>query len=638
MDTFPHDTSRAPMRRPRPADAQGAEERGSGTAGGGDAPAAAITESGGERVRAMDFLSFPDLFGGLPDSALRELEAEFERVYLTSGETLIRQGESGDCMYLLLIGRLRAYVQRADGKEIVVGEVGRGEVVGEMALLIDEPRSATVRAVRDSELFRLSKEVFDRFSEKHPLVMKQIARVNLKRLRRTILFPRVESTVATIVIVPARRDAPLSYFASSLARALDAIGPTLHLNKERFDQRPGGSVAAWLGEQELKYRYVIYESDGTRSQWARRCLRQADHVLAVGLGGSDPALGEAEAEIQPFDWRGLAARRDLVLLQPDATDRPSGTQAWLAARHVDGHQHVRMHSTADYDRLARFLTGRAVGLVLGGGAARGMAHIGAIRAIQELAIPIDFVGGTSSGAIIAGALAKGMDCESMLRTVKDAARGSLLDFTLPFVSVISGRRISRALERTFEDVMIEDLWLNYFCVSSNLSRARMVVHRRGPLWKGIRASISLPGILPPVFHDRDLLVDGGLMNKLPVDVMRGLCNRGKVLAVSVSTQGGLEAGGFFGEHLSGWRVLGKRLNPFAARSEGPNIASILMSSTLVKSAQAQETLEREADFCVRVAPAPTGLLDFKSLETTVNAGYEAALKQLDGWPGARTQS
>jgi NTE family protein/lysophospholipid hydrolase len=624
MKAFAQDPSRARPHRSRSID-DGAEE----PVGPGDAGLESF---------------FPELFRGLSHEALRDLEAEFERVHLTGGETLLRQGELADCMYLVVSGRLRAYVERPDGRETVVGEIARGEIVGEMGLLIDEPRAASIRAVRDSELLRLSKEVFDRFIDKYPLALKQIARVNLMRLRRTILSPRVESTVATIAIVPAGQDAPLSSFAESLVRALDALGPTLHLNKERFERgfgdasgraaaRSNGSVTAWLSEQETKYRYVVYESDGTRSSWTRRCLRQADHVLAVGRGGSDPAIGEAEAEIQPFDWRDRTGRRDLVLLHPDHTDRPTGTQAWLAARHVDGHHHVRMGSRADFDRLARFLTGRAVGLVLGGGGARGMAHIGALKAIRELGIPIDLVGGTSSGALIAGALAKGLDCETLHRQTREQlSGGSLLDFTLPFMSLVSGRRISRILEYAFGDLLIEDLWLSYFCVSSNLSRARMVVHRRGPLRKAVRASISLPGILPPVVEDRDLLVDGGLMNKLPVDVMRGFCNGGKVLAVSVSSVGGIEATDAFGEHVSGWGLLRRRLNPFRPRTEGPNIASIMLCSTLVNSGRAQEALEREADLCVHVTPAPIGLFDYKSLDTMVEAGYQAAMKQLEEWP------
>ena len=263
-----------------------------------------------------------------------------------------------------------------------------------------------------------------------------------------------------------------------------------------------------------------------------------------------------------------------------------------------------------------------------------MAHIGALKAMRELGIPIDLIGGTSSGALIAGALAKGLDCETLHRQVREQlAAGSLLDFTLPFMSLVSGRRISRILEYAFSDLLIEDLWLSYFCVSSNLSRARMVVHRRGPLRKGVRASISLPGILPPVFEDRDLLVDGGLMNKLPVDVMRPFCNGGKVLAVSVSTVGGVEATHPFGEHVSGWGVLCRRLNPFR-RTDSPNIANILLCSTLVNSGRAQESLEREADLCVHVPPAPIGLFDYKSLDAMVDAGYRAALKQLEGWSSA----
>jgi NTE family protein/lysophospholipid hydrolase len=594
--------------------------------------------------------AFPDLFAGLNEEAVRDLEAEFQRVHLTAGETLIRQGDRADCMYLVVSGRLRAYVERSDGPDSAVGEIARGEIVGEMGLLIDEPRSATIRAVRDSEVLRLSKEVFDRFIEKHPLALKAITRVNLMRLRRTILSPRVESPAATIAIVPAGREAPITEFSRALVRALEAFGPTLHLDRQRFERDFGeasgaeslssGSVTAWLSEQEAKYRCIVYESDGTRSAWTRRCLRQADHVLAVGRGGSDPAIGEAEAEIQPFDWRDRTGRRDLVLLHPDHTYRPTGTAAWLAARHVDGHHHVRTGSAADYARLARFVTGRAVGVVLGGGGARGMAHIGAMRALRERGIPVDLLGGTSSGALIAGALAKGLDCGTVLEQCRQqlSSAGSLLDVTLPLMSLVSGRRISRILEYAFADLLIEDLWIPYFSVSSNLTRARMMVHRRGSLRRAVRASISLPGILPPVIDDHDLLVDGGLMNKLPVDVMRGLCNGGKVLAMSISAAGALESSSAFGEHVSGWGLLGRRLNPFRARSESPNIASILLCSTLVNSAQAQELLEREADLCVHVTPPPIGLFDYQSLDTMVEAGYQAAMKQLEAWPGSTAGS
>lgn len=621
-----------------------------GHSGGDESAASAsrvdvlLPDSGAGRMTAVDFLRFPELFAGLSDAALQELAGQLERVQLRSGETLIRQGEPGDCMFLLASGRLRATVERADGRTVVVGEVGRGEVVGEMALLIDEPRSATIRAIRDSELFRLSKEVFDLFIERYPVALKQIARVNMLRLRRTMLLTRVESTVSTIAIVPAGCGAPLIQFAAWLARALGGFAPTLHLNRDAYDDLVGdpvlrsriesaAGVGAWLNEQEARYRYVVYECESTSSPWTRRCLRQADHVLFVGIAGSDPALGEVETAVQRSDDDRIAPRRELVLLHRADTTRPSDTQAWLAARQIDSHHHVRIGREADFDRLARFLTGRAVGLVLGAGGARGLAHIGAIRAIQELGIPIDLIGGTSCGAMVAGAMAKELDCDRVFAIARErlVESGSLLDLTLPLVSLVSGRKMTKGLQRVFEDVLIEDLWLNYFCVSTNLSRASAMVHRVGPLWKAIRASISLPGILPPVLQDRDLLVDGGLMNKLPVDVMRGLCNGGRVIAVSVSHAERLRVDPSFAEHPSGWRVLGRRLNPFRSGHDEPSIASILLCSTLVKSTHTQASLEREADVCVHVPPVTTGMFEFKSLEAIVDAGYDAALAQLTGW-------
>jgi NTE family protein/lysophospholipid hydrolase len=594
-------------------------------------------------MRNGDFISFAELVEGLSEATRDELSVQFERVHLASGETLIRQGERADCLYLLVAGRLRASVERADGTVAVVGEVGRGEVVGEMALLIDEPRSATIRAMRDSELLRLSKEAFDRFIEKYPFVMKQIARVTLMRLRRSILSPGVDIAVATIAIVPAGRGAPLRDVAESLVRAVAAFGSTLHLTRERFERTfeeatgrlassaSDGHVAEWLNEQETRYRFVVYESDDGPSEWTRRSVRQADHVLCVGLAGSDPAPGEAESLVQRDHRSGLGPRRDLVLVHPAHAVRPAATQAWLDVRELDAHHHVRAGCEADYERLARFVSGRAIGLVLGGGGARGMAHIGAIRAIQELGIPVDLVGGTSSGAIVAGMFALGFPCDAMQDAFRRfAAPRLLLDYTLPFVSLASGRRISSALQRVYEDVSIEDLWVNYFCVSTNLTRANMVVHRRGSLRKSIRASVSLPGILPPVLLDRELLVDGGLMNRLPVDVMRRLCNGGKVLAVSVSTPDGLAPGDGFREDASGWRAFYRWLRSFRAGPDSPNIATILLWSTLVKGAESQESLERQADVCVQVPNAPVGLFDYSSLDAIVEAGYRASLEQLRG--------
>ena len=595
------------------------------------------------RRRATDVLE--STFPGLSRSALDEVVELTEWAHVARGETLIREGERARCLYLVVSGRLRVYGSPAHGDQAVHRDIGRGVVVGEVALLTGEPHAATVRATRDSELLVLSQERFEHFMETHPTAMRQIVRANLVRQQRSITMPDQERRVTNIAVVPAGAGASLSEFAARLSVALSAFGPTLHLDRAGFERgtaharkRSGRicrcSAAAWLHEQESTYGFVVYESDPSPSPWSRLCVRRADHVVTVGVAGGDPSVTAIEGEIAA----GVDAPKHLVLLHADDTAAPVGTHAWLAARQVATHHHVRASRQADYDRVARFVTGRAVAVVLGGGGARGMAHIGAIRAIEELGIPIDMIGGTSSGAVIAGTAASGFSWGRMFAIARQrlVASGSLLDFTIPLVSLVSGRRISMVLQQTFGNVRIEDLWLNYFCVSTNLSRARMVVHRDGPLWKAVRASVSLPGILPPVVDNGDLLVDGGVMNKLPVDVMRGLCNGGKLLAVSVSpTDDGPRGSEAFGEYMSGWSILRRRLNPFDARVRGPGIANILMCSTFVKSAQTQESLEQQADRCVRIPPVPIGLFDFRSLDAIVEAGYRATIDQLRGWEPAQ---
>jgi NTE family protein/lysophospholipid hydrolase len=275
--------------------------------------------------------------------------------------------------------------------------------------------------------------------------------------------------------------------------------------------------------------------------------------------------------------------------------------------------------------------------VLGGGGARGLSHVGALRAIDEAGIPVDAIGGTSMGAVVAAARATGLDHQAMHEACKRyfVEGGSLLDFTFPVVALTAGRRISRRLAAFFGDARIEDLLLTYFCVSSNLTRAEAVVHREGIVWKQLRASISLPGILPPVFREGDLLVDGAVTNNLPVDVMKELCHGGCVIALDVTPPVDLTHKEPFPEGLSGWRVLGRRLNPFMKKVEVPPLASVLMRTTLLGSASKQNLMARQADLVIRPPLEQFGLLEFKSYEQIVEIGYKHALEELEAWSASR---
>ena len=354
------------------------------------------------------------LFGTLEESVLRALESALELVTLRGGETLFQQGELGDSLYVVISGRLRVVVE-VDGEERAVAELGHGETVGEMAVLGGERRSATVYAVRDTNLARLSREDFDHYLAKYPQTFAPIfTRKIVARLQAQISGAQFNpDRLNTIAVAPASVDVDLESFCARLTAALSRHGRCLHLNASRCDELlwRGASdateqhdsntvIVARLGALETDHRYVVYQTDAIDSPWTRRCTRQADHVLLVGSGSADPQPRAAEQVIHAASGA-RRAKQSLVLLHPDGSRLPSGTGRWLALRDVDAHYHVRLDGEGDFDRLARVLTRNAIGLVLGGGFARAIGHAGVVRALEELSIPVDFVGGTSMGAIMA---------------------------------------------------------------------------------------------------------------------------------------------------------------------------------------------------------------------------------------------
>ena len=274
----------------------------------------------------------------------------------------------------------------------------------------------------------------------------------------------------------------------------------------------------------------------------------------VALADQDPALRRLERNLSE---QRLLARQSLILLHPATTHQPQGTARWLAPRSLHAHHHVRLGVGADVARLARHLTERAVGVVFSGGGAKGLAHIGALAAMQEAGVTVDRVAGTSQGALIAGLVALLLDEEAMVeRCIQVTDR---IGYTLPLVSLASGRNWTRAMKRLYGEVYIEDLWLPYLSLSASLSRNEPVVHDAGPLWRAVRASTSIPGLLPPIQVDEDLLVDGGVISNVPIDVMRERIGGGTIWALDVNTHESTRRYPRLQGSVSGWQVLQQRL-------------------------------------------------------------------------------
>jgi NTE family protein/lysophospholipid hydrolase len=327
-----------------------------------------------------------------------------------------------------------------------------------------------------------------------------------------------------------------------------------------------------------------------------------------------------------------AARRWLVILHPDGSRPPSGTRRWLGKRRLELHHHVRWDTDADFERLARFVRGRAIGLVLGGGGARGVAHFGAIRALVDSGVPIDVVGGTSLGGLIAPRFAMGKSIDEIERDGRDAFvhRRPHNELTLPIVSLISPRRMTRIARDTYGDARFEDLWLNSFCVACDISTGETVVLRDGPVWKAVLATSSLPGVSVPVVHGKRLLVDGGVVDNLPGAIMKKLCG-GNVILVDVSPEGDLVVD--YTEIPSASRILWSWLLPHRKPTRVPTIGEVLARATTVSSVRRRLEARRLATLVLSPPVERFGLLEFAAFDDIVEAGYRYAMDTIARWPG-----
>jgi NTE family protein/lysophospholipid hydrolase len=582
-----------------------------------------------QRLRSAQFaLHIGQLIGNVEPAVLQSFEKEATWVHLRSGDTLFRQGDPGDAAFIVINGRLRVVVE-SNSSEQVLGEVGRGQPIGEMALIDDQPRSATVYAIRDTRLVKFSRITFERLTSDYPQANRRIAHHVVSRLRSQIDRGKgVETAVTTIAVVSIDPRMGTADVARQLAEALAVHGPTLRLGAREVDEALGregiagvssedpaeSRVAQWIGDQEITHSYVVYETDAGNRGWMDRAVGQADQILFLADSSGNPEISPIETRIAQRWTASHAPRLSLVLLREDG--EPAGTSRWLTERSVDRHFHLRRNDATDIARIARSLTGRGIGLVFGGGGARGFAHLGIMRALEEVGVPIDIVGGTSIGAIIAAGRAQEIRYEEGLARCKQHFR-ALFDPTLPLVALLVGRKIKSRLTSFFGDVDIEDLPLPYFCISANLSRAVEIVHRSGRLVDAIRASISIPGVLPPVSYDGDLVIDGGVLNNVPTDVMDRMSRGGPIIAVDVAPEVDLERKYENTEELSGFKLCWDSLLARPRSPRVPRILHLLTRTTVLASTAAGRARpwNHERDLYLRVSAGGVGLLDFSSIES-----------------------
>jgi len=561
---------------------------------------------------------------------------------LAGGEWLMHQGAPGESLYFLVRGRLQAWAADGNGNEKhrFLNEIVPGDSIGEMSLLTGAPRAVGVQAIRDSLLLRIDRKDFERLSREYPALALHLAANVAALLQSTARARPSTRNLKAISLLPLDSTPRTADFCRRFAELLAAEGPTLSLTGERLgehgapipavaeDQPVPHKLLHWLHDQEDAFRFVVYQGSAKRPNWTEFALRQSDIVLFVGDATQSPEERPWEARFRESAGAGLA-RRLLVLLQPGREQPIRDTSRWLAARKVDFHVHVRNEEPNDLGRVIRIVSGHALGLVLAGGAARGFAHLGVYRAMLEAGLPVDWIGGTSLGAIMAAALASPRSLDEAIALARDCfVKGKpFSDFTLPLVSLISGRRMDRLLHQHL-DLMIEDLPTPFFCVSCHLDSGSMNVHESGNLADAVRASASIPGIIPPAVVDGRLTVDGAVINNLPVDIMQQK-PVGTIVAVDLSADQKVTVD--YSAMPSAWAILRGRYLPFARKYRVPGLSTVLLKATELGTLERVRQLGRQADLLLHPPVRQFGMTEVKSFDRIVQAGYEHAQTELAAW-------
>lgn len=607
-----------------------------------------------------------EIFGEIDAGLLARIRPRMHTVNLPGGEVLMRQGDPSDCIYLVLSGRLRASLISPDGQMVALGEIGRGEPIGEMGVISQQPRGATITALRDCVLLRLSAADFTELLQTWPNVALPLARKLMERLSRSNRKQRTKRQVVNICLVPLHADVDIGTLGARLCSALqsqlernpcghaETMPPVGLVTRELVSQAMGKGVAdvdvgqeeqyhqmlAWLDEHELCHAMQIFVADIDDSPWSRLCLRHADHVLLVADADGDHRVSPLERKHLMRESPMVAITRSLLLLHPDERRIPSGTARWLQARpHLPvggvSHFHLRQGHASDWGRLARILSGHAIGLVLAGGGARGFSQLGVMQALQENGIEWDMAGGTSIGAVMAAYAAMDLDAHEMTRLAARAFRDNPTGDVnwLPVMSVIRGHRLSAVIHDAVVDALgesidIEDLWKPYFCVASNYSRAQAQVLRQGDLAQSITASVSIPAALPPVLWKGDLLTDGGTFNNFPVDIMRD-SGAARVIGVDMSRDNyhALE----LEEMPSAFALFVDKFLRLPSRRKYkglPNLAAIVFNVAAMSSQSHENRMRELVDLGFSPDVSRIGMLDWSSFHDVVQIGKQHARDKL----------
>lgn len=580
--------------------------------------------------------SSPDLLTGLSEAQRDSILSQMRRLELRKGEHLVRQGEAAEHVYYVLRGRFEVLL---DGRHLVA-EIGAGEPVGEIAFFGGLTRTADVVASRDSEVLELSRDSFDRLAAAQPDFTQSILRTLGRRLAATTataaaMAPRIADAIG---LCPAGHTPIPESLLHDLLQALQDNGNRIHVLRAR--DLPGDVAADderglshWLGTQEQRGSKLLLVSGEGNTAWDRAALRHCDHLLLCGRLDEANAGPVAPGALESYAAPLFRARQtSLLLWRPRSSDAIANTRHWLQQRALHLHHHVALDQPHGFGRVARLLTGRALGAVLGGGGALGAGHIGTLRALSEAGVELDIIGGTSIGSVVARAYAAGDDAHSMMADYDQffVQRKALGRFTLPWYSLLDHRHLDACMQDQLGDSRLEDLPLNFFAVGANLSSNELEVVRHGLTRHALRISTAIPVALPPWINAQgQVLVDGGVMNNVPISVMRAI-KSGPNMVSMLSPGNEWRVSSAYDSVPSRLALAWQLLRGRRKGNDFPRIGEVAARSMQITSGRMLRGTGLGSDLLLKPPTVPgMGLLNFKLGRAQEQAGYDYTRRFLD---------
>ncbi len=560
-------------------------------------------------THSVGFLRNVPVLAGLSDELLERLADQVEEVHVRAGEWIMREGEVAESLYIVRSGRVEVIDEGPP--EVLIRILRRGDVLGELALLREGTRSASVRARRDAELLELGRAPFEALIQEAPSFALGLTRAMGAQLAASRMPVVAATPPRTIAVVGLDEAAPATEVAELLADALAEHGSVARLS--------AGELATIDRAERDANRVVLRCESAPDGEWTELCVREAHLVVAVSTGAIAAAWRERATALQGCEL--------LILGRAVSDDVLEALQPREAQVITD-----RAERGAAIAAMARRLAGRSLGVVLSGGGARALAHLGVLEELRAAGLQFDRVGGVSLGSLVAAATAAGFTTEGMYESFERVFvdRSPSNDFVPPAYSLIRGGKARRMLYEAFGDRRIEELPLRFFCVSCDLVSREAVLHRVGPVVDAVYPSLAIPGVFPPVAtEDGQLLVDGGVLDNLPVATMARK-GEGPVIAVDVTGR----MGQFKRAERPGLARLGRPIRRALTGNDAeiPHLGETIVRTVTVGSIDTVAAARLHADLVITPQVEGIGLMDWKALPRVAELGRRAAREALAAHP------